>query len=104
MGYASGADFRETSLSEEIVTMYELLEALEETIKSAEPSKRKARADTFDAYSKDCPDDFFWAISAQSPTLLSQVMTTIDIYSNSEADSKGHAANRLLNRKAAGSA
>lgn len=59
MGYASGADFRETSLSEEIVTMYELLEALEETIKSAEPSKRKARADTFDAYSKDCPDDFF---------------------------------------------
>ena len=70
-------------MSEDIVTMYDLLEALEEAIKSADPSKRKKLGETLDAYSKDCPDDFFWAISAQSPSLLHNLMTAIDICSHS---------------------
>ena len=91
-------------MTDEVVTMYELLEALEQVIKAADPVKRKALADTVDAYSEAYSDDFFWATGAQSPTLLSNLMMSIDIASRPEAESKSRAANRLMERKPEGSA
>ena len=47
---------------EEFTGMYELLDALEAALKTADPAKRQALAKTSDAY--------HWAIGAQAPTLL----------------------------------
>jgi hypothetical protein len=49
---------------EEITGMYELLDALEETLRAADPAKREALAKTIDAYQEDFPDDFHWAVGA----------------------------------------
>jgi hypothetical protein len=46
---------------EEFTGMYELLDALEAALKTADPVKRQALAKTCDAY--------HWAIGAQAPTL-----------------------------------
>ena len=54
----------------EVTGMYEMLDALEETLKASNPKKREALAKTLDAYQEDFPEDFQWAIGAQSPTLL----------------------------------
>lgn len=91
-------------MTEEVVTMYELLDALEQVITATDPAKRRTLADTINAYAKDYPDDFFWATGAQSPTLLSNLMMIIDTASQPEAESKARAASRLLDRKPAGSA
>jgi len=48
----------------EITGMYELLDALEETLRAADPAKREAFAKTIDAYQEDFPDDFHWAVGA----------------------------------------
>jgi hypothetical protein len=58
--------------------MYELLAALEAAIDSAEPAKRKALAQTITAYMSDFPEDYFWAIGPQAPTLLSHIMHSIE--------------------------
>src|SRR5271163_3042575 len=61
-----------------LTDMYDLLAALEAVVKAAEPSKREALAQTIDAYCKDFPDDFFWAVGPQAPTFLSRLLQTID--------------------------
>ncbi len=38
---------------EEITGMYDLLDALEEALKAADPAKRKTLAETIDAYAED---------------------------------------------------
>jgi hypothetical protein len=53
--------------------MYQLLDALEETLRAADPAKREYLAQTLDAYHDDFPDEFHWAIGAQSPALLTDV-------------------------------
>lgn len=58
--------------------MYELLEAIETAIESAEPAKRKALSDTINAYMNDFPEDYFWAVGPQAPTLLHHVMHSIE--------------------------
>jgi hypothetical protein len=58
--------------------MYELLEAIEATIESAEPAKREALAQTINAYMNDFPEDYFWAVGPQSPTLLHHIMRSIE--------------------------
>jgi hypothetical protein len=50
--------------------MYELLDAIKDVIKAADPAKRAILTKTIDAYADDFPDDFFWAVGAQAPTLL----------------------------------
>src|SRR5256885_1014593 len=58
--------------------MYELLEAIESAIDSAEPTKRKTLKQTIDAYVNDFPEEYFWAIGPQSPMLLHHVMHAIE--------------------------
>ena len=47
--------------------MYELIDAIEVAIKSADPQKRLALAKTIDAFAEDFPEDFFWAVGPQAP-------------------------------------
>ncbi len=58
--------------------MYELLEAIEAAIESAKPAKREALKQTIKAYMEDFPEEYFWAIGPQSPTLLSHLMNAIE--------------------------
>jgi hypothetical protein len=84
--------------------MYELLDALEEALGTADPNKREALAKTIDAYHEDFPEDFHWAIGAQAPTLLSHLLISIDAACRPEAQSKPRGAIRLVDRKPEGSA
>jgi hypothetical protein len=88
----------------EITGMYEVLDALEAVIKAADPAKREALAQTIDAYCEDFPDDFFWAIGAQSPTLLSHLVMCVDGSSRPDAQSKPRGFIRLVDRKPEGNA
>jgi len=58
--------------------MYELLESIEAAIESAEPAKREALAKTINAYMSDFPDEYFWAVGPQAPTLLHHIMHAIE--------------------------
>jgi hypothetical protein len=84
---------------EEITGMYELLDALEATLQSADPDKREALAKTIDAYHDDFPEEFHWAIGAQSPTLLHNLMMAIDVACRPDAQSKPRSVIRLVDRK-----
>ena len=88
----------------EITGMYELLDAVEAVIKAADPAKREALAQTIDAYADDFPDDFFWAIGPQAPTLLSHLVSSIDAACRPETQSKARPAIRLVDRNPEGSA
>jgi hypothetical protein len=89
---------------EEVTGMYELLEAIEAVIKAADPAKREALAQTIDAYAECFPDDFFWAVGPQAPTLLTHLLSMIDAVCRPEAQSKARAAIRLVDRKPEGNA
>jgi hypothetical protein len=58
--------------------MYELLESIEAAIESAEPATREALARTINAYMNDFPDEYFWAVGPQAPTLLHHIMYAIE--------------------------
>lgn len=58
--------------------MYELIGAIEAAVESAEPSKRDALKRTINNYMEDFPDEYFWAIGPQSPTLLHHIMYAIE--------------------------
>jgi hypothetical protein len=83
----------------DITGIYELLDAIEAVIKAADPAKREALARTIDAYSEDFPEDFFWAIGSQAPTLLHHIMISIDAACRPETQSKPRPAIRLVDRK-----
>jgi hypothetical protein len=85
--------------------MYHLLDAVEEVIKAADPAKREALVRTIDAYAEDFPEEFFWATSAQSPTLLYHLLMSIDVACRPEAQSRRRGVViRLVDRKPEGSA
>jgi len=88
----------------QLTGMYELLDALEAAIASAEPAKVKALAETIDAYHDDFPEDFHWAVGAQAPTLLYHLFSTIDAACRPGSASKTRAAVRLVDRKPEGNA
>jgi len=88
----------------EIVGIYELFDAVEAVVKSADPAQRKILAETIDAYADDFPDDFYWAIGAQAPMFLSNLLFSIDMACRPKAESKARAANRLADRKPEGNA
>jgi hypothetical protein len=88
----------------EIVGMYELLDAVEAVVKSADPTQRKALEQTIDAYADDFPDEFYWAVGPQAPMFLHHLLTAIDVACRPEAQSKSRAANRLADRKPEGTA
>ena len=87
---------------EEITGMYELLSSLEEALKSADPVKRKTFAKTIDAYAVDFPEDFHWAIGAQSPTFLYHLLRSIDTACRPDPQSKPRGVIRLVDRKPKG--
>jgi hypothetical protein len=87
-----------------ITGMYELLDAVEAVIASADPAKRETLAKTIDAYCKDFPDEFFWATGAQSPALLYQLMMVIDSATRPDAETKPRPVIRLVDRKPIGNA
>jgi len=84
--------------------MWELLDAMDEVLKAADPEKRKRLAETIDAYSEDFADEFFWATSAQAPALLYHMLNTVDAACRPEAQSKSHPVIRLVDRKPEASA
>jgi hypothetical protein len=88
----------------EVVGVYELLDAIEGVIQAADPTKREILAKTIDAYAEDFPDDFYWAIGPQAPMLLNHLINTIDSACRPEAQSKPRPAIRLVDRKPDGSA
>src|SRR4051812_19217337 len=85
-------------------TLYDLAEALEAVIKAADPAKREHLAKTIDAYSEDFAIDFYWAIGAQAPTLLSNLMSVIDEACRPEGQAKPRGVIRLVDRKPEGNA
>ena len=89
---------------EEITGMYDLLDALEEALKAADPAKRKTLAETIDAYAEDFPEDFHWAIGAPSPTFLYHLLMSIDTASRPDGQSKPRGIIRLVGRKPEGNA
>ena len=90
--------------ADKITGMYELLEAIDAVIKTADPAKREALARTIDAYSEDFTEDFFWAMGAASPTLLSHLLQTIDTACRPDKQSKPRGVIRLVDRKSEGNA
>ena len=83
--------------------MYELLDAIEAVIKASDPAKREALASTLDAFAEDCPHDFFWAIGAQAPALLNNLLMAIDFAVREPGESKTRVI-RLVDRKPEGRA
>ena len=88
----------------EVTGMYEMLEALEETLKASNPKKREELAKTLDAYSEDFPEEFRRVIGAQSPALLHNLVMTIDAGCHPETQSKPRSVIRLVHRKPEGNA
>jgi hypothetical protein len=82
-----------------ITGMYEVLDAVKDMLKSADPAKREKLAKTLDAYHEDFPDEFHWAISAQSPALLHTLMISIDVACRSDEKAKPRSHIRLVDRK-----
>jgi hypothetical protein len=83
--------------------MYELFDAIEAVIRSSDPAKRAALAETIDAFAEDFPDEFFWATGAQSPVFLHHMMSAIDIACREKGE-KPRAVLRLVDRKPEGNA
>jgi hypothetical protein len=88
----------------EIVGMYELVDAIEAVIITSDPAKRKALAEVLDSYHEDFPEEFHWAISAQSPALLYHLLNTIDCACRPEFQSKPRPPIRLVDRNPEGNA
>jgi hypothetical protein len=91
-------------MDDQLTGDYELLDAIEAVIKAADPAKRAELARTIDAYAEDFPEDFFWAVGPQAPTLLNHMLSMIDAACRPDAQSKPRPAIRLVDRKPEGSA
>jgi hypothetical protein len=90
-------------MANDVTGMFEVLDALESALKSAEPEKLEHLAKTLDAYSNDFPDEFFWAVGAQAPSLLAQLVTAIDMASRPD-NKKSVRAIKLADRRPEGNA
>lgn len=90
--------------TDDFVCMHDVLDALEAVIGASDPKKREALADAIDGYSEHFPEDFHWAIGAQSPTLLSHLLMVVDWSCRPDTQSKPRPAIRLVDRKPQGSA
>jgi hypothetical protein len=91
-------------MDDEVTGMWKVLDAIEAVIKAADPAKRESLARTIDAYAEDFPEDFYWAIGSQAPTLLFHLLISIDSACRPEAQSRPRPAIRLVDRKPEGNA
>ena len=88
---------------QQMTGMYALLDALETVIKAAPKAERDALATVMDAYAEHFPDDYDWAVSAQSPTLLYHLINTIDAAATDDGQKRGRVTH-LVDRKPEGGA
>jgi hypothetical protein len=86
-------------VSDEIIGMYEVLDAVCAAISSADPEARAALAKAMDGYAEYFPEEFDWAISAQSPSLLCQLVIAIDSSCRPNAPLKPRPPIRLVDLK-----
>jgi hypothetical protein len=59
-------------------SMFDFVHAIDDIIRSADPGKRKVLATKIDRYKKENSPDFLWATGPQAPTLLHNIMLTIE--------------------------
>ena len=83
-------------MSDEIINMYNVLDAVCATISSADPETRAALAKAMDGYAEDFPGEYYWAIGAQSPSLLYHLVLAIDSSCRPESQSKPRPPIRLV--------
>ena len=76
--------------------MRNLLSAVEAAITTADPAHREALGVTIDAYARDFPEEFRWAISGRAPELLHQLLSAV--YAACQSSEQRSIA--LRNRKA----
>jgi hypothetical protein len=91
------------SVEENVTDMWEVCDALKGCLQACDPDKRKMLAQTLDAYEADFPDEFFWAVGALSPTLLSGLLMTIDMACRENGKPRKNVL-RLADRKQGGTA
>jgi len=65
-----------------------VLDALEAAIRSCDPDKRAALAKMIEGWHHDFPEDFHWAVGAQSPSLLANLVMAIDAACRPDTESK----------------
>jgi hypothetical protein len=85
-------------MSDKPTLLFDVLDALEDALKHCAPDKRKALADTLDAYSEDCTEDFWWALGQQSPTMLHMLMTAIVLGCQTGSGTKRNVVVRLVRK------
>jgi hypothetical protein len=83
----------------EVTGMYELFDAIETIISASDAAKREELARTIDAYARDFPGEFSWAIGPQAPVLLHRVLTSIDLACRPPSQSRPRPTMRLVDRK-----
>jgi hypothetical protein len=84
--------------------VWELLDAVEDTIAASDPVKREALTETIDAYCKDFPEEFYSATGEQAPMLLGLLVRAIDTAWRPESVAKPRPVIRLIDRKPDGNA
>jgi hypothetical protein len=87
---------------DDLIGMYELIDAVEAVIKSSDLAKREALAATIDGYS--FPGELEWAGGPQSPALLHHLMMTINAACRRESQSEERPVSHLIHRKPEGTA
>ena len=75
-------------MSDDIVGMYEFVDAVEAAIESADPDKLVDLAAVIQAYQEDFPEEFYWAVGATAPVLLHRLMVGIDCACRTKEQSK----------------
>jgi hypothetical protein len=81
---------------------FDVVEALDAALSTAEPTKRKLLATAIDVYAAEHPADFQWATGAQAPSLLAFLLTTI--CSGAKSPLPSRRVLRLIDREREGSA
>ena len=89
---------------EEIIGIYEVLDALREVIVSSDPTKRENLAKAVDGWAHDFPEDFHWATGVQAPMLLFNLLVEIDTSCRDDKGSRPRTVIRLVDRKPEGNA
>jgi hypothetical protein len=83
----------------ESIDIGDMCAALEGALQASDPGMREQLAKTIDAYRENFPNDFYWAMGAQSPMLLYYLFTSIDGACRPENQSKPRSVIRLVDRK-----
>lgn len=82
--------------------LYDLLEAIEDAIRTADFEKRNALATALDRYAEDNARDFFWATGPQAPPLLHHIVLAIDLACRSDDERTQGRTIHLVHRKPEG--